>query len=119
MSTDSLHPNDTLEVLVDVTNTGSCTGQEVVQLYVRDPLSQVMRPEKELKSFAKITLRPQETSTVHLTLDREAFAYFDDLKRAWVAEAGDYDILVGASSRDIRDCATVTLTDTVVFDPAV
>ena len=77
-----------------------------------------MRPEKELKAFAKITLQPNETSTVRLTLDRAAFAYFDDLKRAWVAEAGEFEILVGASSRDVRVRAAVTLTDTIVFDPA-
>ncbi len=119
LSADSLHPKDRLEVLLDITNSGPCAGQEVVQLYVHDPQSQVMRPEKELKAFTKIALQPQETRTVRLTLDRAAFAFFDDLKRAWVAEAGEYDLLIGASSRDIRVSAAVTLTDTLIFDPAV
>ena len=118
LSASTLHPDDTLQVMVDVTNTGSRAGQEVVQLYVRDALAAVMRPEKELKAFSKIALQSGETRTVTLTLDRESFAYYDDVRRAWVAEAGEFEILVGASSRDIRAQATVTLTDTVEFDAA-
>lgn len=118
LSADSLHPNDELQVSVDITNTGVRAGQEVVQLYVRDEDTPVLRPEKELKAFGKVALQPGETRTVTLTLDREAFAYFNDGLRCWVAEAGDFALLVGASSQDIRASASVTLTETMTFDPA-
>jgi beta-glucosidase len=65
-----------------------------------------------------VALEPGETRTATLTLDREAFAFFHDVQRCWVAEAGEFEILVGASSQDIRARATVTLTETVRFDPA-
>jgi len=87
---------------VDVTNTGKVPGKEIVQLYVRDVQSSVARPEKELKAFAKVELAPRQTRTVTFTLDREAFWYFDVTRNAWGTEPGDFEILVGASSRDIR-----------------
>ena len=77
-----------------------------------------MRPEKELKAFAKVALQPGETRTVSLPLTREAFAYYDDARRAWVAEAGEFEILVGASSADIRAKVPFRLTETAVFDAA-
>ena len=89
-------------LLVDVTNTGKVTGKEVVQLYVRDVKSTFARPEKELKAFSKVALEPSETKTVTFTLDKEAFWYFDTSKNAWFVEPGDFEILVGSSSRDIR-----------------
>jgi beta-glucosidase len=101
---------------VDVTNTGERAGQEIVQLYVRDVASRLSRPEKELKSFAKVELAPGETKTVALTLDRKALAYWDDGQQAWVAEAGEFEALVGSSAQDIHARATFRLTDTVVFD---
>jgi beta-glucosidase len=61
-----------------------------------------VRPEKELKGFAKIALEPGEAKTVTFTLDKEALEYYDDLRKQWVAEPGEFEVLVGASSRDIR-----------------
>jgi beta-glucosidase len=115
LSTDTLAPDERLTVQVDVTNTGNVAGQEVVQLYVRDSAARVARPEKELKGFAKVALQPGETQTVTLHLDREALAYWDDAQHAWVAEAGEFEVLIGSSSQDIRACAPFRLSETVSF----
>jgi len=98
-----------LEVSIDVTNTGQRAGKEVVQVYVRDITSRLHRPHKELKAFAKVHLKPGECKTVTLALGRDALAYYDDLAHAWVAEAGEFEVLVGSSSQDIRATATFTL----------
>jgi beta-glucosidase len=84
-------------------------GKEVVQLYVHDLKASVARPEKELKAFSKVALEPGETKTVSFTLDKEAFWYFDTSKNTWTVEPGDFEILVGSSSRDIRLSAALTV----------
>jgi len=112
LSARQVGPNDTLQVSVDITNTGQRTGKEIMQLYVRDPQASLHRPEKELKAFAKVQLEPGERKTVTLSLGRDALAYYDDLAHEWVAEAGEFEVLVGASSQDIRAAAPFTLTDT-------
>ncbi len=109
LSANTLAPGETLTLTVDVTNTGARAGQEVAQLYVRDPRSSLARPEKELKGFAKVALEPGETQTIALSLDMRALAYYDDAKAAWVAEAGEFEVLVGASSADIRARAGFSL----------
>jgi len=109
LSKKSLDPTQTLTVKVDVTNTGKVTGKEVVQLYVRDVQSTVARPEKELKAFAKIELKPKQMKTVTFTLDREAFWYFDSGRNAWNTESGEYEVWVGGSSRDVRAKRSVIL----------
>jgi beta-glucosidase len=116
LSAAMLSPGEQLTVSVDVTNTGSLAGQEVVQVYVRDVAASVSRPIKELKGFRKVALNPGETRTVSVTLDCAAFSYWDDMKHAWVAEAGIFEILVGSSSQDIRGQATFQLAKTVVLD---
>jgi beta-glucosidase len=116
LSQDTLAPDQAIDVLVDVTNTGARAGQEVVQLYVRDIHSRLARPEKELKGFAKVALEPGETRTVSLRLDRRALAYYDDKLGRWVAEAGEFQALVGRSAQDIRLSAGFTLSETVAFD---
>jgi beta-glucosidase len=110
LSTREIGPDDTLNVSIDITNTGQRAGQEVVQLYVRDKAASVQRPEKELKAFAKVALEPGERRTVTLSIAREALAYYDILKHAWVAEAGEFEVLPGSSSRDIHATDTFTLT---------
>jgi beta-glucosidase len=110
LGADAIGPDDQLTVSVDVTNTGDRAGQEVVQVYVRDEQARVARPEKELKGFAKVALDPGETKTVTLTLGGRDLAFYDDAQRAWVAEAGAFEVLVGASSADIRARAGFTLT---------
>ncbi|MBL8063704.1 MAG: glycoside hydrolase family 3 C-terminal domain-containing protein [Anaerolineales bacterium] len=109
LSKKSITPDERLTVKVDVTNVGKVTGKEVVQLYVRDVKSTVVRPEKELKAFAKVELKPGQKKTITFTLDREAFWYFDTLKNAWDTESGEFEILVGASSRDLREKRSVIL----------
>ena len=97
----------TLKVEVTVTNTGKVEGKEIVQLYVSDSESSVIRPVKELKGFEKVSLRPGESKKVVFSLNSRAFAYYETSIHDWVVEYGAFDIMIGASSRDIR------LTDTV------
>lgn len=104
---------ETLTVSVDVTNTGKMTGKEVVQLYVGDRESTVIRPVKELRDFAKVELAPGETKTVTFTLEKRAFAYYDVQLHDWQVESGEFDILIGRSSRDIVLSDTVTVESTV------
>ncbi|MFN2140274.1 MAG: glycoside hydrolase family 3 C-terminal domain-containing protein [Candidatus Promineifilaceae bacterium] len=103
---------DGLTVSVDVTNVGEVAGKEIVQLYVRDRQSQLVRPPKELKGFAKVDLQPGETKTVFFELDARAFAYYHPGYGDWIAEAGEFDILIGASAADIRHTLTATLEST-------
>lgn len=104
------------DVLVEfeLKNTGKRAGAEVAQVYVRPGKAGVPRPVQELKAFQKITLKPGENQTVRLLLAKEAFCYYDDKQSAWVAERGDYQIVVGASSRDLRLRGEYTLADTSV-----
>ncbi|NOK59291.1 MAG: Periplasmic beta-glucosidase [Chloroflexi bacterium AL-W] len=106
---------DGLTISVDVTNTGTVAGQEIVQCYVRDVESGLMRPDKELKGFAKVALDPGETKTVTMKLDFRAFAYYHPLYKQWITEDGEFEILVGASSADIRLQTTVSLRSTVML----
>lgn len=92
-----------------VKNTGGTAGKETAQLYVRDVESTAFRPEKELKGFAKVELQPGEEQEISITLGPRAFASFDAGSREWVVEPGDFEILVGASSRDIRLSAVICL----------
>lgn len=103
---------DGVEISVDVTNTGSMAGKEIVQVYVHDQSSKLGRPPKELKGFVKLELQPGETKTATVALDFRAFAYYHPGYRRWVAESGAFDIMVGASSADIRQSTTVTLEST-------
>ena len=101
---------DSTQVLVDVTNTGKRAGTEVVQMYIRDCISSVTRPVKELKGFAKISLKPKETRTVALDITPELLAFWDiDMK--FRVEPGEFEIMVGNSSRD-ADLQKVMLTVT-------
>ena len=104
-----LEPRETMNVFVDVTNVGDRAGATVVQLYVRDEIASVSRPEKELKGFVKIALSPGETRTVAFALDMRAFAYFDVSDRRWVAEPGEFYALVGFSSAEIVSSARFSL----------
>ena len=104
---------DGLTVMLDVTNTGKFAGKEIVQVYVHDQKSGLVRPDKELKGFAKVELQPGETKTVSIQLDFRAFAYYHPEYRQWITEDGDFDLLIGASSADIRSQLTVTLESTL------
>ena len=103
---------DTLTVSVDVTNTGDRAGKEVVQLYVSDLTGAVRRPVKELKGYEKVSLEPGETKTVTMTLDKRSFAWYSTDLHDWYAASGEYEILIGASSRDIRLTERIRLKST-------
>jgi beta-glucosidase len=102
---------DSGEVDVELTvgNTGARAGSEVVQVYVSDPVATVRRPPRELKAFTRVRLAPGRSETVRLHLDRRAFAFFDPSRRDWVVEAGEFEIAVGVSSRDLRASTTIEL----------
>ena len=101
-SGDAFEQGGQVEVTFDLTNTGDRAGSEVVQLYVHAPESSVYRPEQELRAFAKACLAPGETRAVTLTLGDSAFAVYDAAAQCWIVEAGEVELRVGASSRDIR-----------------
>lgn len=109
VSAKELDESGTLTVKVDVTNIGPVAGKEAVQLYVSDIESTELRPVKELKGFEKIALEPGETGTVEFVLDRRAFAYYEPRIKDWYVESGDFEILIGKSSRDIVLRETVTV----------
>jgi beta-glucosidase len=102
-----------LTVTVDVTNTGQFAGKEIVQVYVHDHVSGLVRPEKELKGFAKVDLQPGETKSVSISLDFRAFAYYHPEYKQWITEDGQFDILIASSAADIRESLTVTLESTL------
>jgi beta-glucosidase len=94
--------NSTVMAQFKLENTGKVAGAEVAQLYVHEKHPRLFRPEKELKGFRKVMLRPGETQTVTIPLDSDAFQYYDDTRKAWVKQADSFEIMIGSSSRDIR-----------------
>jgi beta-glucosidase len=93
--------NDAVEVSVTVKNTGTTAGAEVVQLYVKDLKPKMVRPEKELKAFARVQLAAGEQKKVVLKLDHSSFTYYDDVKNRWMRSAGGYELIIGTSSRNV------------------
>ncbi len=104
-------------VSVTVTNTGDRPGSDVVQVYVHDVVSLLHRPEQELKGFTKVHLEPGEARRVEIGLGRRAFAVFDVDSATWRVEAGQFEIRVGASSRDIRLTTTIDIDSDDVLAP--
>ena len=113
LSQEAIRDTDTLTVTVDVTNTGENAGKEVVQLYVQAPAGDVFRPVRELKGVEKISLAPGETRTVAFTLEKRAFAYWNQELHDWFVESGAYQIEIGHSSREIVLTKEVEVTGTV------
>ena len=113
VSSNNFKDVDGLTISVDVKNTGKLAGKETVQVYVHDQKSDLIRPVKELKGFAKVELQPGETKTVSIHLDFRAFAYYHPEHKQWITEDGGFDILIGASSADIRSRLTTTLQSTL------
>lgn len=99
------------QVMVTVKNTGACAGKEIIQLYVAPKNSAVIRPYHELRAFEKIELQPGEEASVTFALTARAFAYYDEKSAGFVAESGNYEIQIGASSRDIRLSEEITFCD--------
>ncbi|MBR5562017.1 MAG: glycoside hydrolase family 3 C-terminal domain-containing protein [Clostridia bacterium] len=117
VSAKSIKDTDTLTVTVKIKNTGAVPGYEIVQLYVADKESTIYRPEKELKGFKKIWLNPDEEKEIAFELSKRAFAFYNVNINDWCVESGDFDILVGASSADIRLSATVNVSAEAVSIP--
>ena len=107
---DVIKETDEIVVSPDITNTGNCDGAEIVQLYIKNPVVYEIRPEKELRDFAKVFLKAGETKTVTFMLNARAFSYYETRIHDWYAESGDYEILLASSSRDIRLQYTVSIT---------
>lgn len=98
-----------------ITNTSKVTGREVAQVYISDQQCSLPRPVKELKGFVKVELQGGETKTLKIDLNREALGFYDDRQMCWVAEKGKFDVLVGASSADIRLTKQVELATTFTW----
>ncbi|GEK22415.1 beta-glucosidase [Cellulomonas xylanilytica] len=98
-----------VSVRVTVTNTGPVAGAEVVQVYVRDPEASVLRPVRELKAFRKVALEPGESQEVSFTLGARDLSYWHPGLHRWVVEGGEFVVEVGASSRDLRGSASLTV----------
>ncbi|MDR1271924.1 MAG: glycoside hydrolase family 3 C-terminal domain-containing protein [Clostridiales Family XIII bacterium] len=111
LGSDAIFDDETLEVALDVANTGEMAGAEVVQFYVAKQGTAIFRPVAELKGFAKVFLKPGETKQVSVHLPPRAFSWYDPEKASWVVEAGGYEIRAAASSRDIRAVAVLTVSN--------
>ena len=104
-------------VSLTVTNTGSVAGTEIVQLYVAKKNSELFRPAKELKGFARVTLAPGEKQRITITLDDKAFRFWNVKADHWDIEGGEYELLVGASVEDIRLCEKISVHGTAAVHP--
>lgn len=101
LSRSSMTPTETVTVSIDIKNSGKYAGEEIVQLYLRDKVGSVVRPVKELKDFKKIMLQPGETKTVTFSVNRDKLSFYN-AQLQWVAEPGEFEVMIGASSADIK-----------------
>lgn len=101
LSKKKMRRNEQIEASVTITNTGKYEGEEIVQLYLRDKVGSIVRPVEELKDFKKIKLNPGESKTITFIINQEKLSFYNQ-KLQWVAEPGDFELMIGASSRDIR-----------------
>lgn len=108
----SYKDGDVIEISLDVTNTGEVDGKEVVQFYVSDVNSSLVRPEKELKAFCKVALKSGETKRVSVTLCERDLSYYDPEAGSWIAESGDFIIHAASSAEDVRLSVTIGFTQT-------
>ena len=108
---------DEQRVSLTVTNTGSVAGTEIVQLYIAKKNSELFRPAKELKGFARVTLAPGEKQRITITLDDKAFRFWNVKANRWEIEGGEYELLVGASVEDIRLCEKISVHGTATVHP--
>lgn len=112
LSRDEVTDAEVLTVTCHIKNTGLRAGKEAVQLYVKNPPSEVGRPIRELRAFQKVSLEPGEEKSVEFTLDSRAFAYYEERIHDWYVESGTYEVEIAASSRDIRLSAAVQVRGT-------
>ncbi len=113
LSSSAIKDTDEVTVTFKIKNTGKVAGAEIAQVYVADKKSTIFRPEKELKGFKKVYLEAGEEKEISLTLDKRAFAFYNINIHDWCVESGDFEILVGASSRDLKLKARLRVKSTV------
>ncbi|HNG64397.1 MAG TPA: fibronectin type III-like domain-contianing protein, partial [Ferruginibacter sp.] len=101
LSKRKMRMHEKIEVSVTIRNTGAYDGEDVVQLYLRDKVGSVVRPVQELKDFAKVKLKAGESKTLRFVIDKEKLSFYNQPLQ-WVAEPGDFELMIGASARDIR-----------------
>jgi beta-glucosidase len=101
LSSTKMKANGTITVSCTITNTGKYAGEETVQLYLRDKVASIVRPVEELKDFKKVMLQPGQKKTIQFVIDKEKLSFYDQ-KLNWIAEPGEFDLMIGASSADIR-----------------
>lgn len=101
LNSKKMNANEQIEASVTIKNTGNYDGEEIVQLYLRDLVSSIVRPVLELKDFRKLKLKAGESKTITFLIDREKLSFYNQQLK-WVAEPGDFELMIGASSRDIR-----------------
>jgi beta-glucosidase len=108
LSSTKMKANETITVSCTISNTGKYAGEEIVQLYLRDKVASPVRPVKELKDFTKILLQPGESKTIQFTINREKLSFYNE-KLQWITQPGEFDLMIGASSSDIRLKSTFEL----------
>ncbi|BDU24672.1 glycoside hydrolase family 3 N-terminal domain-containing protein [Flavobacterium sp. GSB-24] len=101
LSASKIKSNETIKVSFQLSNVGKAAGEEVVQLYLKDKFGSVVRPVLELKDFKKVKLNAGESKTIEFTIDKEKLSFYND-KLEWTAEPGDFEVMIGASSADIK-----------------
>jgi beta-glucosidase len=106
--------NGAVKISCTVTNTGNFEGDEVVQLYVSDRYASMVRPNKELAGFKRLTLKPGESCKVTFTLHASQLAFLDK-KMQWIVEAGEVDVFIGASANDMAVKGSFEISDTVIL----
>ncbi len=116
LSADNIKDTDTVTVSFKIKNAGSVDGAEIAQVYVADKESTIFRPVKELRAFKKVFLKTGEEKEVSVELSKRAFAFWNVNINDWMVEAGEFDILVGASSRDIKLSETITVESTDIAE---
>ena len=101
LSSSKIKSNETIKVSFQLSNVGKVAGDEVVQLYLKDKFGSVVRPVLELRDFQKVKLNAGESKTIEFTIDKEKLSFYNN-KLEWVAEPGDFEVMIGASSADIK-----------------
>ncbi|MGL6104612.1 glycoside hydrolase family 3 C-terminal domain-containing protein [Romboutsia sp.] len=119
VSNTEINDNEKMTVSLKVKNTGKVYGKEVVQLYVSDVESKISRPSKELKGFEKVSLNPGEEKEISFELDKRSFAYYNVNIKDWHVETGEFEILIGKSSKEIILKESVTVNSTVEIKKAI
>lgn len=110
LSKKEMKKSETIDVTFEISNTGKYQGEEIVQLYIRDKVGSIVRPVVELKDFAKINLNPGESKTVKFTINNEKLSFYNNALQ-FLSEPGEFDVMIGASSRDIRLTDTFNLVE--------